>query len=114
MTRSASSQSSRRTISKLPLLTLRLLKDKQASKLLKNVYYQFLTANINLFLNAYIDSVSVSITVIDVLKTYIVPFVKYQFKVWSLTSNCCCFFKGKWYTAKRKSRDEARKVFSKT
>jgi hypothetical protein len=102
---------------------IRFLKDKRSSLLLKNVYYQFLTANINLFLNAYIDrnyeelhksfySVSLSITTLDVAKTYVLPFVLYWYKLWSLTSTRCCF-KGNWYRYKKEKRDEVRNKLKK-
>lgn len=91
---------------------------------MKNVYYQFLTANINLFLNAYIHrnyeelhksfySVSLSITTLDVAKTYVLPFILYWYKLWSLTATCCCCFKANWYKYKKEKRDEARNKLKK-
>jgi hypothetical protein len=73
--------------------------------LLKNVYFQFTTANINLFLNAYYYqdyerlyksflSVSLSISIINVLKTHGKLFLLYKYEKWS--------FEKKWKTYKQK------------
>lgn len=86
---------------------------------MKNVYYNFLTTNINLFLNAYLKqdyqqlhksfySVSLSISSIDILKSHIVPFIKYYLlDRMELKGNCCCF-SGKWYKYKEWSRKKGR------
>lgn len=87
---------------------------------MKNVYYQFLTTNINLFLNAYINrdynqlhksfyTVSVAITVQDVIKSHIYPFVLYGLDYLQLTWNCCCFFKSNWHKYKAEKRNKLMK-----
>lgn len=55
---------------------------------------------------------SLSITVLEIGVTYILPFVLYWLQLWSLTSNRCCF-KANWYRYKKKTRDQAREKLKK-
>lgn len=101
----------------------RYVEEKRKSLLLKNVYYQFLTTNINLFLNAYINrdydqlhksfySVSVAITTMDMIKTHVYPFIFYFLDRLSLTWNCSCFFKANWHKYKEEKRNKMRREWA--
>ena len=63
---------------------------RRRSLVLKNVYYSFINANVNLFINAYYErdydelhkafySVAVSISFWDILKSYALLFAKYAY-----------------------------------
>lgn len=90
---------------------------------MKNVYYKFVTTNIDLFLSAYIDqdyktlnrsfySVSVSITVIDTIKSHLLPFVLFYYRRWLLKSHGGKR-EGVWWVAKARMRDTIREKIKK-
>jgi hypothetical protein len=72
------------------LIFLRFEGDRRRSLVLKKVYYSFINANVNLFINAYYErdynqlhksfySVAVSISLWDILKSYALLFAKYAY-----------------------------------